>query len=151
MYGEVHLHRSLGLVLVCLLLPLAGCGSDYPVAPVSGQVTLDEMPLPDASVTFQPVTEGEAIESALGAGSYGKTDAEGRYSLKLIENDRQGAAVGKHKVQISVAVDDPDSDAGPGLVADKVPSRYRGADTKLSFEVSAAGTDQADFALTTQR
>jgi hypothetical protein len=147
MCRQTLLRLSLGFVFSFLLLATTGCGTGYSVAPVSGQVTLDGDPLPDASVTFQPVAEQD---SSAGLGSYGRTDENGRYSLKLIENDQEGAAVGKHRVQISAQSDDSDSDAGTGAATEKVPSRYRDAETILTFDVPADGTDQADFPLTTE-
>jgi len=50
-----------------------GCGS-YKLAPVSGQVTVNGKPLPNAAVIFQPK---RAKTSTPGPGSYGKTDDQG--------------------------------------------------------------------------
>ena len=128
------------------LLVSVGCGSDYKVAPVSGRVVLDNNPLVGASVNFAPIDGSK--ENNVGAGSYGKTDAEGRYTLKLIENDKAGAAVGRHKVSISL-VDQGDPSSEGSIVVDKVPDRYRGSETSLNFEVPAGGTKEADFQLHT--
>ncbi len=134
-------------VLAGALLVCAGCGgTGYKVAPVSGRVTLDDNPLVGASVNFVPLDGSK--DNNVGAGSYGKTDADGRYSLKLIENDKAGAAVGRHQVRISLAQQsDPSSESS--VVVDKVPERYRSSETSLTFEVPAGGTKEADFKLQT--
>ncbi|PQO42662.1 hypothetical protein C5Y97_02145 [Blastopirellula marina] len=99
-----------------------------------------------AAVSFQPIaTAGELTVS--GMGSYGKTDAQGHYSLKLIETDGEGASVGTHRVQVSVA----EEKGGDALTTDKVPSRYRGFDSELTFDVPSDGTETANFDLTTKR
>src|SRR5262249_29795995 len=90
--------------LVFPVLTLAGlacgCGS-YKLAPVSGQVTLNGKPLPNAAVIFQPK---RSATSTPGPGSYGKTDEQGRYSLRIVGQDRPGAVVGMHQVSISTQV-----------------------------------------------
>ena len=83
---------------LCALFPLslfllAGCGtSDRPsLAPASGIVKLDGVPVEGASVTFHP-TEG-------GRPGSGVTDAQGRYTITTFQ-DAPGAAVGDHNVTV---------------------------------------------------
>jgi hypothetical protein len=57
------------IVVTCVL---SGCGSEY--ATVTGRVTLDGEPLPNATVSFMPEAEG-------GRPSFGRTGADGGYSL----------------------------------------------------------------------
>src|SRR4051812_48296339 len=91
--------RGRGFILAALLLlATLGCAGGPKVVSVSGRVTLDSKPLAGAHVNFQPVGD---LNSPPGSGSYGKTDADGRYTLRLIQPDRPGAVVGKHKVSIS--------------------------------------------------
>lgn len=141
--------RSFGMALSMiglLAVGALGCGSQGNIAPVTGTITLDGAPLEGAAVSFQPIaSEGELTVS--GMGSYGKTDAQGHYSLKLIETDGEGASVGSHRVQVSVA----EEQAGDALTTDKVPSRYRGFDSELTFDVPSSGTETANFDLTTKR
>ncbi len=54
---------------------LVGCGDSTGTIPVTGTVTLDDKPLPDALVTFHP--EGDTA----GLGGTARTDAEGKYTL----------------------------------------------------------------------
>ncbi|MFM9964901.1 MAG: carboxypeptidase-like regulatory domain-containing protein [Planctomycetaceae bacterium] len=82
----------------CCLLWLTGCG----VAPspsygklsllsVSGTVTLDGQPLPEAVVTF---------DADDGQFSYGRTDSAGRFSLQF-DSVKAGVTPGKKIVRIS--------------------------------------------------
>ena len=137
-------------VLALLLLTAIGCGGEsYPLAPVSGVVLLDGRPLADARVSFEPRRSGEGINA--GPGSYGKTDAEGRYVLETLDGDR-GAVVATHDVTISTfqAKADLTSDEVEQVVMEeKVPAEYNRAGA-LSFPVPAQGTAAADFRLSTE-
>ncbi|MEX1042511.1 MAG: hypothetical protein WDZ51_17900 [Pirellulaceae bacterium] len=83
--------------LVLWVSPIVGCGgSSY--APVSGVVRLDSQPLADAKLIFEPI--GDADGNTGGSPSYGRTDAQGRYSLKSPVANQAGAALGKHRVRI---------------------------------------------------
>lgn len=73
---------------------VAGCGGGGPkLGSVSGTVTLDGKPLPEAEVVFQPEE---------GSPSFGMTDKDGRYEL-MYTPDRDGALVGKHTVRITTS------------------------------------------------
>jgi hypothetical protein len=83
------------------------------VAPVSGTVTLDGIPLKSASVTFQPKEGGRP--------SYGVTNEQGRYVLEYSMNEL-GAKVGACTVRITTASGSDDSGAKP--TKEMVPQRY---------------------------
>jgi hypothetical protein len=127
----------------------AGCGDSksYSVAPVSGIVTLDGKPLPQAEITFLPV--GGADNPTPGPGSAGKADADGRYELETI-NQESGAVVGMHKVQIRTPRQQPpgNNDSGSAAPPHKeiIPARYND-ETTLTFEVPEDGTTEANFPL----
>jgi hypothetical protein len=136
---------TVGLVL--------GCGSQK-VASVSGRVTLNNQPLADATVSFQPIAP--AGKMIAGPGSTGKTDADGRYTLTLMSG-QSGAVVGQHQVTITALnpkIGDADErETGPRRggpeLADKVPARYGpGEKNELKFDVPPGGTNKADFTLT---
>ena len=133
------------LFLLPLLLPLAaGCGGPYKTARVSGRVTLNDKPLANAAVLFQPVaTQGN---NEPGPGSTGVTDADGRYTLTLIGKKGKGAIIGKHKVRITKMAQesDPSDDRPPPF---QQPSARRNRETQLEFDVPAGGTDAANFSL----
>ncbi len=164
------------LILLPLLLLTTGCGGSANLAPVAGTVTLDGQPLADTEVIFSPI----ATESNPNPGpfSVGQTDATGRFVLKT-RNGENGAVVGKHRVGIGGNNEDVDADlAGAKAVdeaykqnpsvtekeiakierdaviaakalAGKVPAKYN-KQTTLEFEVTKAGTDAANFELTTK-
>lgn len=140
-----------------LLLPLAasllalGCSSEpYDTARVSGRLTLNGKPIPMAAVMFQPIAPEGNINP--GPGSYGITDADGRYSLKVVGKETTGAVVGKHKVRITnhTEPDDPSND-GPRKRTKReisVPGRYNQQDALLEYTVPSSGSSDANFDLT---
>src|SRR5438067_9089981 len=86
-------------VLGVLALAMAGCSSEpYQIANVSGRVTVDGKPVEKVAVMFQPVAPPGNMNP--GPGSYGITDADGRYTLRLIGVEKKGVVVGLHKVRI---------------------------------------------------
>lgn len=124
------------------LVLLSGCGggSDTPpLGTVSGVVTLDEKPLADAEVTFQPET---------GRPSLGKTDSQGNYTLAYTVNDN-GALIGPHKVIITTAVEAFSDETGGGQDREArpeiLPPKYN-AQTTLTAEVKS-GANTIDFPL----
>jgi hypothetical protein len=131
---------------ILLLLPLtcclsAGCGSTK-IAPVSGRIMLNDKPLAKASVTFAPIG-GKDKEP--GPSSAAITDADGRYTLKLIGQEGNGAVVGKHKVMVALQEEVDTSDDAP-IKLKQLPLKYNGQ-TTLEFDVPAGGTEAADFDL----
>ena len=137
-------HWLLGLSIVLFL----GCSGSKKFAPVSGTVTVNGKPLANATVSFMPVAEQGSIEA--GDSSVGKTNEKGEYILKSSKG-KGGAQVGKHKVSVSLLSEQAgDRDERPPRggwpMADKVPAKYN-AKTELTYEVTAGGTDKADFPL----
>jgi hypothetical protein len=130
------------LTPLCVVLfgsALAGCGGG-PAGPelgaVSGKVTLDGQPLPNATVVFQPDN---------GRASTATTDASGNYALQF-SADEQGAVVGKHTVRI-LTYEAPFDDQGkpaPGA-PEKVPTKYN-TETQLKVEVTS-GSNEHNFEL----
>lgn len=95
------------LFVVCVVLPVTGCGGgmdDMPdIGQVTGVVTVDGQPAGDLMVSFQPQA---------GRPSYATTDASGAYELRY-NRDTSGAKLGSNLVTISTATDDGDG-AGYG-------------------------------------
>ena len=96
---NIHLSAcSNSFSLVTALLLLGGCNSapsanydSIELVQVSGNVTLDGEPLPNAVVTFE--AEG-------GQFSYGLTDDSGSYTLQF-DSEMEGVRPGKKTVRIS--------------------------------------------------
>ena len=137
--------NRLGFPAIPLLL-LVGCGQEpHAIAPVSGRVTLNGKPLPNAGVTFSPMPAGAKVDA--GPGSAGVTDADGHYTLKLVGKPGKGAVIGKHKVSIIMMDDDdPNDDRPKRQRRPQLPAKYNGH-TTLGCDVSSGGTDKADFEL----
>ncbi len=137
----------LAVVAGCLLL--AGCGkTEYELAPVSGQVTMKGKPLADIKVSFQPVSQ-RPDQPNPGPGSYASTDADGRFTLRVMERDADGAVVGLHQVRVATKAppQDPADDRAP-VYKEIVPRQWR--DGSKTFEVPPEGTDQANFDVSTR-
>ena len=119
--GKQNYRKYPGLVCIALIVA-AGCSgapADQPeLGLVSGTVTLDGQPLPEAYVTFTPKK---------GRSSSGITDGAGHYEL-FYTGDTKGAMIGRHKVDIRTI---PDGD--PNVAAEKVPAKYN---TETELEVA---------------
>lgn len=98
----------LGL-LSCVAAVVSGC-SDSNMGGVTGSVTYRGKPLPNAHVTFTPVSGGKIAS--------GLTDTNGKYELgTMAKND--GALVGKHKIHI--IAHGPDRPLRPGEMGSGLP------------------------------
>jgi hypothetical protein len=142
MLGQIPPYANPLAASLALIALASGCSGEYAIAPVAGQVTLNGAPLAGAAVTFQPVSKGTAESVAVG--SYGHTDADGRFALRLVSNDHPGAMVGTHAVTISLAQSHTSTDAVPAL-GHKIPASFR--DGSERFAVPAGGTSEANFEL----
>jgi hypothetical protein len=143
------MHRFL-VLLAAVPIAALGCGGGPKLVAVSGRVTLDGHPAAGVHVGFQPVAA--AGEKYPGGGSYAITDSDGRFTLKLVENDRTGAIVGKHRVEIASrqqaddATDSIQKSVRPKAV---VPPKYN-RESQLTFDVPGDGTTDANFDLTSK-
>src|SRR5438552_2001233 len=98
------------VALLAALVGLTGCGSGAKFAAVSGRVTLNNQPLEGFAVDFQPISASK--DAAPGPGSTGKTDKDGRYTLRSqLDQSQAGAVVGKHQVRIWAPEGSQDRDA----------------------------------------
>ncbi|PQO31382.1 carboxypeptidase regulatory-like domain-containing protein [Blastopirellula marina] len=132
------------LLLLTPLMLTTGCFGSDRIVPVSGVVTLDGEPLSRAVVGFEPIAQEGDLEA--GYGSYAKTDDQGRYALRHLQ-EGEGALVGQHRVSVSTVV----GKEGPngeilGLTKERVPARYNN-NTELVVEVPPGGTDEANLEL----
>jgi hypothetical protein len=125
--------------LAVSLVVAAGCTPSIKSVPVSGRVTLNGQPLADVAINASPLTGGDKAFA-----SYGKTDKDGRYSLRLVENGQPGATAGKNRVTLNESTGAPETDGGGPAVVFKLPPKAR--DGTMTMEVPATGTDAADFA-----
>lgn len=124
---------------LCVFLGL-GCGpaDGLHLATVTGTVTLEGQPVPEAVVMFTP----EA-----GGGSSGVTDVDGRFQLTY-NSDRQGAVVGKHQVRISTArtsIGEEEDGTSKPATPEVIPVNYN-VRSELVYDV-VPGPNEIDFAL----
>jgi len=130
---------SVSLVLLWALVGCGGGGSDNPdLGSVTGTVTLDGKPLPNATVEFTP-TGGEGGRPAVAV-----TDDDGEYELEYTPGN-YGATPGSYQVVITTATTTTDAEGNDVDVPEKLPAKYN-ANTELKAEVKA-GSNKFDFAL----
>ena len=103
-----------GLLAAFMLACMIGCGGPG-LNEVTGTVTLDGDPLPDAMVIFTPMTGGRPAA--------GKTDAQGKYEL-VFSRDASGALTGEHVVEISTAEEKTNDDGTVEITPEVVPAKY---------------------------
>jgi len=131
--------RHFGTCIIAIaLFAVAGCGR---AVSVSGVVTLDGKPIEGAAVSFTPASgDGGGL-----GGSYGKTDAQGKFSLRTVIGDKPGAAAGKHKVTISLS-QGADPNNPEAAQKELIPAKYN-TKSELTFDVPSGGTNKANFDL----
>lgn len=169
------LRACLGLICVAGLIASAGCpgggGAKLNTVKVTGTVTLDGTPLPGATVTFSPKSDGARA-------AFGTTDENGRFTLTTL-NPGDGALPGSYAVAVSKPVaaasaaptQDPRAMGGSispeeaarikaqaqggaaatAAAANVVPAKYNSADTSgLTAEVKASGDNTFTFELSSR-
>jgi len=151
------MHRSgWWFVVAALSTAVLGCGDAGPkYVPVSGTVTLDGKPYGEAVVVFLP--KATAGNPNPGRSSAGETDASGHFVLKTDEL-KNGAVIGKHLVKVQtrgpVVQFDPSTgspdNADVRVKRDPIPAEWNTTSSK-EFEVSASGTDKANFDISTKK
>lgn len=133
-----------------LAMTTLGCGSSEfrpPLATVKGSVSLNDKPLPDVTVTFEPLPgSGSGKEASIvGGTSMAVTDAEGNYSLSYMGGASKGAVIGQHIVRITSAAGGGPAGGADAVSAIPIPSNYN-SNSSLTANVSA-GENKLDFAL----
>ncbi len=140
MIGPLHA-RNVSPVVICLILLLAAVGCGRPtMAQVSGTVTWQGKPVPDAMVLFIHKNRPSAS---------GRTDTAGRFSLTTLKPG-DGAFLGPVRVTLQPFV--PGNDLGkstqPPPPRPDIPDGYRTVDkTPLTAEVVAGKKNVIDFKL----
>lgn len=132
--------NGMSVIVVATLTLVVGCGGggDPDVVRVSGIVTMDGKPLPNATVLFV---------SGQGRPSGAITNEQGHYELNYT-GDQKGARVGNNRVQITTAQGPSETMEGEPVppVPEIVPVKYNER-SELEFEVKADGNNVADFNL----
>ena len=125
------------LAAIALSMLLIGCGppkSPYPSAQVSGNITLDGMPLESGNIMFIPDGTGQSRPTAVdfAGGAYTLKDAPlGKVRVRIVSTKATGKMI-------------PGSGREEPEIIDVVPARYR-----QGIEIDIAGNnDQLHFELT---
>jgi len=124
------------IALAALGLFSVGCGPDgKKVVKVSGLLTLNGKPVPNAILHFEPSS---------GRPSWGMTNSEGRYTLKYTI-DKEGAEVDTHKVWLEFppATPQEENDLATGKkqlpVETRAMAKKYGNKEKPEIEVAVTG------------
>ena len=142
--------RAASPFVVLVVVIAAGCGSKYTVVPVSGTIQLDGKPLAGATILTQPI--GPAENDAPGPGSYGHTDADGRFSLELQSEPTPGAVPGDCVITITERghSEDPSSDViTREEYRSRIPDEFR--DGMFRYTIPEEGSDSMNFDLKSER
>jgi hypothetical protein len=141
-------------ITIFTMVVLCGCsGSKLATVKVSGTVTLDGVPLDDATVTFTPKTEGQ------GHPAYGITDTNGRYQLQtFLGAVNAGTTPGDYLVSVTKreksggegVSGSPSSGTGPPPPPKSlIPEKYGKTETsELTATVENKKNNVIDFDLT---
>jgi len=124
-----------------------GCAPGRLSEPVDGFVTLDGVPLADIRVLLEPKSSG-VWDS--GMGSYGITDEQGYFVMRMSDTDTLGAIIGLHSVILADSRTEVEADAGDigKTPKSRIPKKY--LDSPLTFEVKPGNSNLAKFQLTSE-
>jgi hypothetical protein len=94
-------NRWQGMMLAALVAAGAvGCGDGrvkLSVAPTDGRVVCEGQPVPNVTVFFEPLPDGDNAKT--GKSAVGYADGNGAFVLTTYDNN-DGAVVGKHRVRV---------------------------------------------------
>jgi hypothetical protein len=126
-----------GAALAVMSVWAVGCNPESlpGLGRVTGTVTMDGKPVPNASLVFTPKESGATA-------SLGRTDDTGNYELYYSRGNK-GAKTGEHSVTIN-NYRAPGEDGNPGQ-PESIPTQYN-LKTELTATVNS-GTNKIDFAL----
>jgi len=122
-------------ILTSALLFQVGCSQQG--CQVTGTVTLDGQPLPDARVEFIPTSRSGRIAS-------GWTETDGKYQLTTSKSV-SSVFPGQYRVKITTSVSTGTSDADLKTTPEKAPAKYN-KKTELERTVED-GPNEMDFDL----
>ena len=132
LHSRRHPPWAILVAAMCLII-ISGCGNDLNLGEVSGKVTLDGKPVPNAFITFEPQFKGRPATA--------KSDENGEYELRFNPSS-WGALVGEHHVRISTEDRTPDDKVIPELI----PKAYRSTNGFIPVKVDS-GSNVIDLEL----
>ena len=102
------------LIAAGLFAIALGCNQGPPLGQVSGKVTLDGEPVPQATLTFS---------HANGRTAFARTDESGAYELKFTDG-REGALLGENHVSIETSRAGTDAEGNFVEYPETIPAKY---------------------------
>lgn len=137
-------------VAICLsaIFLFVGCTGGlekFPLVDVSGTVTCEGKPVPNAIVFFEPLRSGESATT--GKQGFATTDSEGRFVVSTYgEND--GAVVGKHIIRVGKTETSPPCDCALNANVELKQVEISGDEPiELAFELPKKSRRQRDEVL----
>lgn len=133
----LRLFSAFGLMVLAI-----GCNrSPYDVAPVSGKVLLDDVPLSGGQLMFAPVAEAGSLKS--GKPGFAKIESDGTFVVSTYD-DYDGAVVAKHRLTL---INNPESEAGKRLGVNRVmiPDVYEvksGESNEFTVEITTSMVEE---------
>ncbi len=125
---------------------------NYPnLALCSGQVFLDDEPVPNAKIIFIPTSKRDSDDWPLPI-SYDTTDEDGFFTMKVFSG-QLGAAIGKNQVWIvtrEIEESAEGNEVDPEILREElIPKKYNSHST-LFYDVDPKGTSKAIIKLTSE-
>lgn len=134
--------------LLFLCLDCLGCGSSDPLnrKAVAGKVTVDGVPVPNGSISFEPLSAGRVGSGAvISSGKYSISKADGlppgKYLVRITGDDGANFAVSAGKM--------PGEEIMPSK-KELVPASWN-ANSKEEIEVKPDGPTTFDFPIDTKK
>ena len=138
--AKIFFPLRLCVILCCILLFLAGCGSGR--FPVAGEVTFDGKPVEEGTISFEP-TDGKGPTTG-GKIVGGKYEFKGKAAPLPGKKNVRIFAARKTGRQVEVKL------SKPKMMVDEIdrfiPDKYN-TKTTLSCEIADRGANQIDFHL----
>src|SRR5262245_11396137 len=139
-------YLGLGVLAVASLVVGLGCGGKGKPVKVQGIVTLDDKPVPGATVVFVP-------EGGSGRSASGRTESDGTFRLTTFSTD-DGALPGQYKVPVTVSQGDKATEGGnPMQMDDKAKaaffSKLKSRDNEAAKKPDSSGPSVYQDAKTT--
>lgn len=141
-YRNAWWQRKLSAAIaVCWLMLYGGCGNSPGLVEVSGRITDGGKAVSGASINFQPIRESQA-DIYQSTSSFGVTDAEGRFQLRTVNDDRVGAVPGRHRIILSLKEERQQGENATRPAKRTLAKFYDGS---TIVEIPADGRNDVDF------
>lgn len=140
----------LSLALIAPFIGGCATGSGDSLVPVTGNVTFDDKPLPNAVLTFIPSGE------TLGQGGVARTDLGGKFEVTSFDLKDKGLVAGNYRVVITKPVNPDGTDFVAAADTDMMTATYKQllppvysdqTQTKLTADIPA---DNLEFKLSSK-